>query len=195
VFHHRRLLAVIAAQGQRCTPQRGGQSAGDSFLFRSKKRLRVATMQSMVEPNPMLPERAEATRLARGVCRALVELGYGVLTEFPLRSGRRVDVIGINDRGETLIVEIKSSIEDFRADQKWGDYLEFCDGFFFAVPAGFPQELIPAPCGLMVADEYGAVILRRGPTPPMNGSRRRAQTARLAVIASLRLHRLLDRPL
>jgi hypothetical protein len=137
-------------------------------------------------------DRSEALRLARGVCRALVELGYGVLTEFPLRSGRRADVIGINDRGETLIVEIKSSVEDFRADQKWRDYREFCDGFFFAVATGFPRELIPPECGLMVADEYGAVILRPGPTLPMNGSRRRAQTARLAVLASLRLHRLLD---
>jgi hypothetical protein len=149
----------------------------------------------MVDRPPALADRAEASRLARGVCRALVELGYGVLTEFPLRSGRRADVIGINDRGDTLIVEIKSSVEDFRADQKWGGYLEFCDGFFFAVPAGFPQELIPESCGLMIADDYGAVILRPGPTAPMSGSRRRAQTARLAVIASLRLHRLLDRPL
>ena len=146
----------------------------------------------MVERKTKLADRSEALRLARGVCRALVALGYGVLTEFPLRSGRRVDVIGISDRCETLIVEIKSSVEDFRADRKWTEYLEFCDSFFFAVPAGFPHDLVPAGCGLMVADEYGAVILRPAPAQPMNGSRRRAQTARLAVVASLRLHRLLD---
>lgn len=131
-------------------------------------------------------------RLARGVCRTLVQHGYGVLTEFPLRSGRRADVIAINHRGNTVIVEIKTSADDFRADRKWPEYLAFCDGFFFAVPAGFPCELVPPECGLMVADEYGAVILRPGSTPPMNGSRRRAQTVRLAVVASLRLHRLLD---
>lgn len=139
-------------------------------------------------------DRSEALRLARGVCRALVEHGFGALTEFPLRSGRRVDVIGVNDRGETVIVEIKTSVEDFRADQKWPEYLEFCDSFYFAVPTAFPRDLLPADCGLMIADEYGAVILRAAPAQAMNGSRRRAQTARLAMLASLRLQRLLDPP-
>ncbi len=136
--------------------------------------------------------RSDAVLLTRGVCRTLVQHGYGVLTEFALRSGRRVDVIAINDRGNTVIVEVKSSVEDFRADRKWPEYLAFCDSFFFAVPAGFPRELVPAECGLMVADEYGAVILRPGRTAPMHGGRRRALTARLAFVASLRLHRLLD---
>jgi hypothetical protein len=141
---------------------------------------------------PATVDRSGALKLARGVCRALAERGYGSLTEFPLRSGRRVDVIGINDRGDTVIVEIKTSVEDFRADQKWPEYLEFCDSFYFAVPTAFPRELLPEDCGLMVADEYGAVILRAAPPLAMNGSRRRAQTARLAVLASLRLQRLLD---
>jgi hypothetical protein len=138
------------------------------------------------------PDRREALRLARGVCRALVDLGYGALTEFPLRTGRRVDVIGVNDRGETVIVEIKSSVVDFRTDRKWQEYLAFCDSFYFAVAPSFPRELLPTDCGLMVADGYGAVILRPAPPLAMNASRRRALTARLAVVASLRLHRLLD---
>lgn len=141
---------------------------------------------------PATPDRSEALRLARGICRALAEHGFGALTEFPLRSGRRVDVIGVNDRGDTVIVEIKTSVEDFRADQKWPEYLAFCDSFYFAVPIAFPRELVPEDCGLMIADEYGAVILRPAPPLAMNGSRRRAQTARLAMLASLRLQRLLD---
>jgi hypothetical protein len=137
-------------------------------------------------------DRNDALRLARGVCRALAERGFGALTEFPLRSGRRVDVIGVNDRGDTVIVEIKTSVEDFRADQKWPEYLAFCDSFYFAVPTAFPRELVPEDCGLMIADAYGAVVLRAAPPLAMNGSRRRAQTARLAMLASLRLQRLLD---
>lgn len=131
-------------------------------------------------------------RLARGVCRALTELGYGVLTEFALASGRRVDVIGVDARGEMVIVEIKTSVADFRCDRKWPEYLEFCDLFYFAVPAEFPSDLLPDECGLMVADAYGAEIIRPAPVLTMNGSRRRAQTLRIARTASQRLRRLAD---
>ena len=137
-------------------------------------------------------DRITAQRLARGVCRALAALGYAALTEFPLNSGRRVDVIAVNGAGETVIVEIKTSIADYRADRKWNEYLEFCDAFYFAVPAAFPLALLPADCGLMIADDYGAEILRRATAQPMNGSRRRAQTLRLALAAMQRLGRLSD---
>jgi hypothetical protein len=133
-----------------------------------------------------------AQRLARGVCRSLVAHGYGTLCEFPLNNGRRVDVIGVNSGGETVIVEIKTCVADYRADRKWTDYLEFCDAFYFAVPAGFPLALLPEDCGLMVADDYGAEILRPAAAQVMNGSRRRAQTLRLALAALQRLGRLLD---
>jgi len=137
-------------------------------------------------------DRIAAQRLARGVCRALGGLGYATLTEFPLNSGRRVDVIAMNGVGETVIVEIKTSAADYRADGKWSEYLEFCDVFFFAVPTAFPLALLPADCGLMIADDYGAEILRRSAVQPMNSSRRRAQTLRLALAAMRRLSRLTD---
>jgi hypothetical protein len=133
-----------------------------------------------------------AQRLNRGVCRALAALGYAALTEFPLTSGRRVDVIAVNGAGETVIVEIKASTADYRADRKWNEYLEFCDAFYFAVPPAFPLALLPADCGLMIADDYGAEILRRPASQPMNGSRRRTQTLRLALAAMQRLGRLID---
>ena len=133
-----------------------------------------------------------AARLARGVCRHLGALGYGTLTEFPLSSGRRVDVIGFDGGGKVTIVEIKSSVVDFRTDEKWTDYLDFCDAFYFAVPEGFPQALLPQEHGLMVADAYGAAVIRLAPTLVMNASRRRAQLLRLALVASQRLQRLVD---
>ena len=135
-----------------------------------------------------------ASLLCRGVCRALTDLGYAPLPEFSLASGRRADIFALSDRGDAVIVEIKSSVEDFRTDQKWPDYLDFCDRFYFAVPVGFPRELLPGECGLMVADGYGAEILRPAPVQAMNGSRRRAQTLRIARTASQRLQRLLDPP-
>lgn len=130
--------------------------------------------------------------LARGVCRAVEDLGYAALTEFPLGNGRRVDVIALDSGGETMIVEVKSCVADFRADRKWMEYLPYCDLFYFAVPDGFPHDLLPQECGLMVADGYGAAILRPAPRLAMNGNRRRALTLRIALTASQRLRRVID---
>ena len=139
-----------------------------------------------------LPVPVTADLIARGVCRAVEEFGYAAMTEFPLGNGRRVDVIAVNGGGETLIVEVKSCLADFRADRKWMEYLPYCDLFYFAVPDGFPRELIPDDCGLMVADGYGAAILRAAPRRAMNGTRRRALTLRLALTATQRLRRIVD---
>jgi hypothetical protein len=153
---------------------------------------RTADCRSLAAMTLADEDRLSAQRLARGVCRGLGALGYATLTEFPLNNGRRVDVIAISGSGETLIVEIKTSTADYRADRKWSEYLEFCDCFYFAVPVGFPLALLPADCGLMVADDYGAEILRRVAPQAMNHSRRRAQMLRLALAAMQRLGRLLD---
>lgn len=133
-----------------------------------------------------------ALKLARGVSRFLEHLGYGTLAEFSLANGRRADVIGVNERGETVIVEIKSSPADFLSDEKWPEYREFCDYFYFAVPMDFPQELLPDECGLIVADAYGAEILRESTAAALNASRRKAVLLRFALTASLRLRRLVD---
>jgi len=134
-----------------------------------------------------------AVRLARGVCRTLRALGYGALTEFTLRTGRRADVIGVSSAGEVVIVEIKTSESDFRADQKWPEYLEFCDRFYFAVPREFPQRILPADCGLMVADSYESVVVRASAElPSLSGARRRALILQFGIAASARLQRLVD---
>ena len=142
------------------------------------------------------PPAIESTRiaalLARGICRALQQLGYASLTEFPLNNGRRADILGLGKSGDLLIVEIKSSVADFRADRKWTTYLDFADRLYFAVPNHFPQGLIPEECGLMVADPFGAALLRDGRTMPLNSNRRRALTLRFARIAAVRLYRCLD---
>ena len=135
---------------------------------------------------------ATAAVLARGVSRTLSDLGYASLTEFTLRSGRRVDVIGLDAGGAIAIVEIKSSLEDFRADRKWREYLDYCDRFFFAVPEGFPRQVMPEDCGLMVADAYGAAVLREAPELPLNPARRRAQILRFAQTAARRLSDVTD---
>jgi hypothetical protein len=133
-----------------------------------------------------------AALLARGVCRALEQLAYTSLTEFPLANGRRADILALSKSGDLVIVEIKSSVADFRADRKWTAYRDFSDRFYFAVPNGFPCLLIPEECGLMVADTFGAALLRDGNRTPLNSSRRRALTLRFARVAAARLRRYLD---
>lgn len=147
-----------------------------------------------VEPGaePASATDAVTRAVTRGAGRALAELGYSVLFEMTLASGRRVDVIGLNKAGEVLIVEVKSSLADFRADGKWHDYRPFCDRFFFAVPEGFPREVLPGDCGLMVADAYGAAVLREAPLHRLPGARRRAIVGRFARKAADRLHALID---
>jgi hypothetical protein len=115
------------------------------------------------------------------------------LTEFTLRSGRRADVIALDEAGDVVIVEVKTSPADLRADGKWPEYLAFCDRFYFAVPADFPREALPADgCGLMVADAYAAEVLRPAPREPLHASRRKALTLRFARVAGQRLLRHLD---
>lgn len=135
---------------------------------------------------------ATAGLLARGVCRALEQLGYASLLEFPLANGRRADVLALGKSGDLLIVEIKSSVADFRADQKWARYREFADRLYFAVPNEFPAVLIPEECGLIVADGFGAAVLRHGLATPLAPPRRRAVTLRFALAAATRLRRHLD---
>ena len=130
--------------------------------------------------------------LARGVCRGLYHLGFVCLTEFKLTARRRVDVIGMDSGGLIVIVEVKTGPEDFRADRKWPEYRDYCDHFFFAVPERFPAAILPADCGLLVADAYGAAVRRAAPARPLSRARRRAQTLRFAQTAAQRLARYTD---
>lgn len=138
------------------------------------------------------PGTAAAILLARGVCRMLEQLGYASLLELPLANGRRADILALGRGGELIIVEIKSSVADFRADRKWADYRDFADRFYFAVPRDFPVALIPEECGLIVADGFAAAVLRNAPPVSLAPARRRVLTLRFALAAATRLRRHLD---
>jgi hypothetical protein len=146
---------------------------------------RFVMSASVVEPTG-------AALLTRGVCRVLEQLGYASLVEFPLANGRRADILALGKTGDLVIIEIKSSVADFRADRKWSAYRDFSDRLYFAVPNDFPRPLIPDECGLMVADSFSAAVLRDGSTTRLDAGRRRALTMRFARIAATRLRRLLD---
>src|SRR5690348_7915137 len=97
-----------------------------------------------------------ALAIARGTSRLLRSLGYSALSELPLPSGRRADLVALNERGDIWIIEIKSSLADLRADQKWEDYRQHCDRLYFAFTTNLPCEVFPDDVGLIVADAFGA---------------------------------------
>lgn len=133
-----------------------------------------------------------AAGVQRGVRRLFAQLGHVTLPEFSLANGRRADLIALAPDGHVTIVEIKSSVADFRADRKWTDYEEFCDRFFFAVPETVPFDILPEDRGLIVADSFGAAILRASAHHPLAGARRKAVTLRFAQSAASLLHALAD---
>jgi hypothetical protein len=144
--------------------------------------------------SPLVDGRQSETALAiaRGTARYLHALGYCVVRELPLPSGRRADLVALGGDGEIVIVEIKSSVADFRADQKWMDYRRHCDRLFFATHAGVPCEIFPAEVGLIVADAFGASIVSEAPEQRIAAATRRSVTLRFAHAAALRLQAVAD---
>jgi hypothetical protein len=133
-----------------------------------------------------------ALAVARGTQRLLVSLGYAYVCELPLASGRRADLVALRRDGEIWIVEIKSSIEDFRVDTKWPDYRLHCDRLFFATAAHVPQDIFPPDAGLIVADVYGAELLREAPEHRLHAATRRSMMLCFARAAARRLQALND---
>jgi hypothetical protein len=133
-----------------------------------------------------------ALTIQRGVARLMRASGYAVLPEFTLASGRRADILGIGETGEIWIIEIKSSPEDFRTDLKWPEYRDFCDRLFFAIPTSMDPGMMPPDAGLMVADGWGADILRQAEALALHAARRKALTLAFARAAAMRLHGLYD---
>ncbi|HVV41507.1 MAG TPA: MmcB family DNA repair protein [Nitrobacter sp.] len=133
-----------------------------------------------------------ALLVARGTARWLRSMGFSSVSELPLPSGRRADLVALNARGDVWIVEIKSSVEDLRADQKWHDYRQHCDRLFFAFTSDLPCEIFPAETGLIVADAYGAHLHCEAPEHRLPAPTRKAMMLRFAMAAAQRLNRLAD---
>ena len=143
-------------------------------------------------PAPDRRQSETALLIARGTARLLHSLGFASVSELPLLSGRRADLVALNHRGEIWIVEIKSSIEDLRADQKWPEYRTHCDRLFFAFTQDLPCEIFPDETGLIIADAYGAHLMRPAPEHRLPAATRKSMTVRFAVTSAQRINRLVD---
>ncbi|MBR9834377.1 MAG: MmcB family DNA repair protein [Alphaproteobacteria bacterium] len=131
-----------------------------------------------------------AAEIARGVLRLMSHHGFHGLTEMTLANNRRADIAAIGADGRVAIIEIKSSVADFRSDGKWPEYRPYCDLFYFAVGHDFPQDLIPEDAGLIIADAFGGAILREPEEEKLAAARRKAVTLRFARLAASRLHQV-----
>jgi hypothetical protein len=160
----------------------------------------LASMPSL--PMPLLPSEPEAVHdrraalaaldIGRGVARLLHSHQMATVCEVSLANGRRADMVAVSGGGEIWIIEIKSCMEDFRADHKWPEYRAFCDRFLFAVAPAFPREILPADAGLIVADRYGGEVVRGAAVHRLSGARRKALTLRLVHTAAMRLQAAVD---
>jgi hypothetical protein len=151
-------------------------------------------MLDLLKPVSQQDRRPSPTALlvARGTRRLLRRLDFSTLTEMPLLSGRRADIFALSSNGSIFIVEIKSSLADFRSDAKWRDYRAYCDRFFFAIPEGVPASEFPQDAGLILADAYSADVIRQAPEHRMAAATRRSMLLRYAHTAALRLQRVTD---
>jgi hypothetical protein len=159
----------------------------------------------MAEPDSLpiaSPDQPVAGDVARGIGRLFARNDIWCLSEMPLRSGRRADLMGIDAKGRIVIVEIKVSRADLLGDAKWPDYLEFCDRFYWGLPPGLDRAcledgaFLPELCGVIVADGYDAEILRPAPMRPLAAARRKVEVERLARASLRRLANSTDpRPL
>lgn len=139
-----------------------------------------------------------AQAVARGICRLFARNGIWCMAEMPLRSNRRADLMGIDAKGQLVIVEIKVSRADLMGDAKWTDYLDHCDRFYWGLAPHLDRAcmetdaFLPGRCGLIVADGYDAEILRPAATVPLAAARRKAEVERLARAALRRQLGLTD---
>ncbi len=135
-------------------------------------------------------ERALAIR--RGTVRLLASLDLFALPEVTLANGRRADLVAVSRAGFIWIIEIKTSREDLRVDQKWPEYHPFCDRLFFATLPDVDAALFPRHAGLIIADAFGGEVIREAPLHPLASATRKALLVRLARMGAARLTGLAD---
>ncbi len=147
------------------------------------------TIVNLASNNPLIDGRqsARAMMVRKGLQILLHDMRHAVLPELVLANGRRADLATVSDKGELWIVEIKTSVEDFRTDRKWPDYREYCDRLFFATHKEVPLDIFPEECGLFLSDGYGAHLLRDAPEHKLAPASRKAMMLNFSRAAAHRL--------
>ena len=135
----------------------------------------------------MIKELLNTQRITDAIARSYYEQGDGVLREFKLRVKRRVDLITLNDEGLITIIEIKSSVSDFRSDKKWNEYIDWADQFYFGVGHNFPIDILPKEHGIITTDGFDIYEAQTSPVQKLNGSRRNTMVRKLSKASMRRI--------
>lgn len=134
--------------------------------------------------------RSEVTHaVTRGAAKLLADMGYAPLMEVRLPNGRRADVLALGRKGDIIIVEVKSGIDDYRVDRKWQEYAPYCDAFYFAVAPEFPEGVLPPEPGLIYADRFGGAVIRDAAPEPLAAARRKAMLIAFGRLSAFRMVR------
>ncbi len=135
----------------------------------------------------MIDEFLSTQRITDAIARSYYEQGDGVLREFKLKNRRRVDLVTINEKGWIIIIEIKSSPEDFLSDKKWGEYIDWADQFYFGVAHNFPIGILPKEHGIITTDGFDVYQVQTSPVQKLNGSRRNSLIRKMAKASMRRI--------
>lgn len=135
---------------------------------------------------------ARTLAVTRAAARFCALRGWAPVEQVPLPDGRRADILALLPTGDFTIIEVKSCARDFLSDAKWPEYRAWCDRLYFAVDLDFPQGLLPAEAGQIVAEDREAALLREAPEHRLAPARRRALLHRYAMLAGGRLAALAD---
>ena len=135
----------------------------------------------------MIDEFLNTQRITDAIARSYFGQGDGVLREFKLKNRRRVDLVTINDKGWIIIIEIKSSPEDFLSDKKWGEYIDWADQFYFGVAHNFPISILPKEHGIITTDGFDVYQAQPSPIHALNGSRRNNLIRKMAKASMRRI--------
>lgn len=127
--------------------------------------------------------------ITKGVARLVADMGYAPLTEVCLPNSRRADVLALGKKGDIIIVEVKSGLDDYRVDRKWQEYAPFCDAFYFTVAPEFPTDILPDDVGLIVADGFGGAVIREAIPAPLAAARRKAMLIGFGRLSAFRMMR------
>lgn len=139
--------------------------------------------------NNQITNYLSAEKITKAVAGFFQEMGDATLSEFTLKTGRRVDLIALSRSQHITIVEVKSSLTDFSSDKKWQNYLDWADQFYFAVAENFPVERLAdeTRCGILITDGFDTHILREAPLRRLPTQRRTHLIRRLAFASMKRL--------
>lgn len=103
-----------------------------------------------------VPRSQIAAALKDAAAFYLLRNGFSVVFELGVMpwGARRADIVANKISGKIVILEVKSSVADFRTDKKWRDYLQWCDKFLFCMTEDVFEKLKDE-----LPDEAGVICL------------------------------------